>query len=70
MGALDRYQADGHPPALEARDIWFGYVRERPVLKGVSLSAEAGQITMVLGASGGGKTTLLKLAKGLLAPQR
>lgn len=70
MCSPDRYQADGHSPALEARDVWFGYVRERPVLKGISLSAEEGQITMVLGASGGGKTTLLKLAKGLLAPQR
>ena len=57
-------------PALEARDLWFSYRAGRPVLRGVSLTAEAGEITMVLGVSGSGKTTLLKLCKGLLGPQR
>jgi phosphonate transport system ATP-binding protein len=58
------------PPALEASDLWFSYSAGRPVLRGVSLTAEARQITMVLGVSGSGKTTLLKLCKGLLGPQR
>jgi phosphonate transport system ATP-binding protein len=57
-------------PALEASDLWFSYSAGRPVLRGVSLTAEARQITMVLGVSGSGKTTLLKLCKGLLGPQR
>lgn len=57
-------------PALAVHDLWFAYTSDRPVLRGVSLSAEAGEITMVLGASGSGKTTLLKLVKGLLRPQR
>ncbi len=61
---------ESRPPALEATDLWFAYSRERPVLKGVSLSAPQGMVTMILGVSGGGKTTLLKLAKGFLAPQR
>jgi phosphonate transport system ATP-binding protein len=56
--------------ALEASDLWFSYSAGRPVLRGVSVTAEAGEITMVLGVSGSGKTTLLKLCKGLLAPQR
>jgi phosphonate transport system ATP-binding protein len=64
--------AKGHgcTPAVRVDDLWFRYGRARPVLQGVSLGAEAGQITVVLGASGGGKTTLLKLLKGILAPQR
>jgi phosphonate transport system ATP-binding protein len=60
---------DGRP-ALEASGLWFSYSAGRPVLRGVSMTAEPGQITMVLGVSGSGKTTLLKLCKGLLAPQR
>jgi len=40
------------------------------VLRGVSLSAPVGRITMVVGLSGGGKTTLLRLLKGLAEPQR
>jgi phosphonate transport system ATP-binding protein len=60
-----------HPaPALEAEGLWFAYPGRQPVLRGVGLTAEAGRITMILGASGGGKTTLLKLCKGLLAPSQ
>ena len=62
--------ASAQPFALEARDLWFSYAKGRPVLQGVELSAAPGRITMILGASGGGKTTLLKLLKGLVAPQR
>ena len=36
------------------------------VLKGVSLNAEEGQITTLLGANGAGKTTTLKAISGLL----
>jgi phosphonate transport system ATP-binding protein len=56
-------------PALEARELSFGYSAGRPVLKDVDLAARAGEVTMVLGVSGSGKTTLLKICKGLLAPQ-
>ncbi len=40
-----------------------------PVLRGVSFSAEPGEITCLLGPSGCGKTTLLRLAAGLLEAQ-
>src|SRR5439155_5948152 len=39
-------------------------------LKGVSLSAEEGQITTLLGANGAGKTTTLKAISGLLHTER
>ena len=40
------------------------------VLKGVSLNAEEGQITPLLGANGAGKTTTLKAISGLLHTER
>lgn len=58
------------PVALSVHEAWSSYVPGRPVLRGVSLDADAGTVTMVLGMSGSGKTTLLKLCKGLLSPQR
>jgi branched-chain amino acid transport system ATP-binding protein len=40
------------------------------VLKGVSLNAEEGRITTLLGANGAGKTTTLKAISGLLRSER
>ena len=40
------------------------------VLKGVSLAAEEGHITTLLGANGAGKTTTLKAISGLLHTER
>src|SRR3954466_10776262 len=40
------------------------------VLKSVSLNAEQGQITTLLGANGAGKTTTLKAISGLLHTER
>jgi putative ABC transport system ATP-binding protein len=42
----------------------------RVALDGVSLELERGQMMGIFGASGCGKTTLLKIAAGLLAPDR
>lgn len=40
----------------------------RRVLEDVSFTVEEGQILVVMGASGGGKTTLLRCLSGLLSP--
>lgn len=55
------------PAAIELRGVTkrFG---ERPVLDNVDLQIAAGRTTVVLGPSGTGKSTLLRLATGLLAP--
>jgi phospholipid/cholesterol/gamma-HCH transport system ATP-binding protein len=55
------------PAAIELRDVTkrFG---ERAVLDHVDLQIAAGRTTVVLGPSGTGKSTLLRLATGLLAP--
>ena len=58
---------------LRAVDVSFVYpVRRRaagtPALDGVSLEIPAGSITGLLGPNGCGKTTLLKVLSGVLAP--
>ncbi|HLJ32069.1 MAG TPA: ABC transporter transmembrane domain-containing protein [Ktedonobacteraceae bacterium] len=42
-------------------NVVFGYNRETPVLKGITLHIPAGRKIALVGLSGGGKTTLVKL---------
>ena len=57
-----------HPAAhsaalVELRDVYFGY-GERPVLRGLSMTVPRGKVTAIMGASGGGKTTVMRLIGG------
>ncbi len=56
-------------PAVELVDVSLA-LRGKPVLQEVSLRIEAHDYLALLGPNGGGKTTLLKLILGLLAPDR
>jgi energy-coupling factor transporter ATP-binding protein EcfA2 len=49
-------------------DVTFGY-GPQPVLEGTSLALQRGEIVALTGANGVGKTTLAKVAAGLLSPQ-
>lgn len=54
---------------LALDDVHYTFPGWPAVVRGVSLQVQAGNITCLLGRSGCGKTTLLKLAAGLLSPQ-
>jgi phospholipid/cholesterol/gamma-HCH transport system ATP-binding protein len=51
-------------------DLYFGYRPDSPVIRGLSMNIEAGQIHCILGPNGSGKTTLLQLILGYLQPDR
>ncbi|WP_046111350.1 ABC transporter ATP-binding protein [Aquincola tertiaricarbonis] len=54
---------------LEITDLATAYGKIE-ALKGVSLSAKAGEVTCLLGPNGAGKTTLMMTLAGILKPQR
>ena len=52
---------------VEIDDVNFGYGR-RPVLDGISMRMPRGKVVAIMGGSGCGKTTLLRLIGGQLRP--
>jgi ABC-type branched-subunit amino acid transport system ATPase component len=55
---------------LETDDVVAGYLPDVPILNGVSIHADAGEIVTIVGPNGAGKSTLVKTIFGLLAPRR
>ena len=56
------------PGCVEFRDVHFGYVPEREVLKGLSFTLQPGKVTGLVGPSGAGKTTTADLVMKLWEP--
>lgn len=55
-------------PLIEAQQLTFGY-NDRVVLNSIDLVIPKGKVSVIIGASGGGKTTLLRLIGGQVKPQ-
>jgi phospholipid/cholesterol/gamma-HCH transport system ATP-binding protein len=52
-------------PLVQLRDVSFAYDR-RPILTGINMTIPRGQVVAIMGISGGGKTTTLRLIGGQL----
>jgi phospholipid/cholesterol/gamma-HCH transport system ATP-binding protein len=73
LNPSDPRSAATEPPSrtvVDVRDVHYAVAGRPPVFSGVSLTAERGRITAIMGPSGTGKTTLLRLMMGVIRPQR
>ncbi len=62
-------QANPNAPSIEFRNVFFRYAEGEPwTLNDLSLTIHAGEVVAITGASGVGKTTLLKLILGIYSP--
>jgi cobalt/nickel transport system ATP-binding protein len=64
MSSVER----GSVPLLECRELAYSYLGRFRALDGVSFCIDAGESVALLGANGCGKSTVLKMLDGLLAP--
>lgn len=63
----------GNGAGVRIKDVWYSYKTDsdtgRQVLKGLSYDFTPGSITAILGETGAGKTTLIRLILALLQPE-
>ena len=69
MGPVSSASSPSGAPVVSAEHVAFGYVPGRLVLKDVSFELAAGEVLMVLGANGCGKSTLMRLLLGQARPE-
>lgn len=62
-------QVDTQPALVKIRDLHFSR-GSRKIFDGVDITIRRGQVTAIMGPSGTGKTTLLRLIGGQLRPDR
>jgi len=53
---------------IALHDVRFSYVAGEPVLRGITLTVEPGEIVALVGSSGGGKSTLMDMIPGFYHP--
>jgi branched-chain amino acid transport system ATP-binding protein len=54
-------------PALSTQALVAGYERDLPIVRGIDLAINAGELVVVLGPNGAGKSTLVKAIAGLVS---
>lgn len=64
---MDAYLEDGF--CVEMEDVNFAYVQGRQVITNSAFVAKPGEIVALVGPSGEGKTTMIRLILGLVHPQ-
>lgn len=66
MNHLEKVQNNGFSLSLE--DVYFSYVEDKKVLVSSSMEAKPGEIIALVGPSGEGKTTMIRMFLGLITP--
>lgn len=66
-GAIDLKPGKG---TIRFDGVGFGYTPDKPVLRDLSFIAEGGQMTALVGSSGGGKSTILSLLQRFWLPSK
>ena len=61
-------QTAAKSPVIEFRDVAYALPNGQPLLSGLNLQVQRGETLVLLGRSGSGKTTTLKLVNRLLTP--
>ena len=68
----ERYEGeekvDGIANAIHVESVYFGYKKDENILRDVSFTMQPGQVTAIVGPSGGGKTTLFSLLERFYEP--
>ncbi len=68
QGVVSRPPARGH--SIEFENVWFAYQGEEWILKDVSFRVGSGEKVAFVGATGAGKTSVIKLLTRLYEPQK
>ena len=64
------HRKSGPPPALALKDLWLEIQDGPAILRGINLELHPGERVALMGRNGAGKSTMLRLAKGLAEPTR
>ena len=56
-----QFPSNGRGCKIQFDNVHFAYQPEKPILKGVSFSVEPGQTVAIVGSTGGGKSTIMRL---------
>lgn len=67
LPGVKRWDVEGGEPVVELKNVYKSFGGDE-VLKGLNLAIEPGKITIIIGASGSGKSVLIKHMNGLLRP--
>ncbi|MBC6308504.1 thiol reductant ABC exporter subunit CydC [Listeria sp. FSL L7-1582] len=67
-GALEKVAIDTQNVTLRTEKLTFGYTDSKPVLRDLDFELKQGEKVAILGRSGTGKSTFLKVVQGALAP--
>jgi len=77
MSELEENQVSGRtakvPPiegSVRFEDVEFAYQADKPVLHGVSFTAQSGSVTALVGSSGSGKSTIISLICAFHTPSK